>query len=85
MPISQIRNLKIHYQSRGLGELLLLIMGYRGSGYMWGEELLAPLSRYFRVITFDNRGTGKSDKPNAPYTLPMMADDAVGLLVPCQD
>jgi pimeloyl-ACP methyl ester carboxylesterase len=47
---------------------------------MWGEELLDPLSRYFRVITFDNRGTGKSDKPNAPYTLPMMADDAVGLL-----
>jgi pimeloyl-ACP methyl ester carboxylesterase len=80
MPISQIRNLKIHYQIRGLGEPLLLIMGYRGSGYMWGEELLDPLSRYFRVITFDNRGTGKSDKPNAPYTLPMMADDAVGLL-----
>ena len=80
MPIAQIHNLKIHYQTRGVGEPLLLIMGYRGSGYMWGEALLAPLSQYFRVITFDNRGTGKSDKPNAPYTLAMMADDAVGLL-----
>jgi len=80
MPISQIRNLKIHYQVRGCGEALLLIMGYRGSGYMWGDEFVAPLSRSFRVITFDNRGTGKSDKPNAPYTLAMMADDAVGLL-----
>ena len=80
MPISQIRGLKIHYRVHGHGDPLLLIMGYRGSGYMWGEELLAPLSRHFSVITFDNRGTGKSDKPNMPYTLPMMADDAAGLL-----
>ena len=28
MPISQIRNLKIHYQARGVGEPLLLIMGF---------------------------------------------------------
>lgn len=80
MPMAKIGDLTIHYQVRGLGEPLLLIMGYRGSGYMWGEELLTPLARYFRVITFDNRGTGKSDKPNAVYTLPMMAEDAAGLL-----
>lgn len=80
MPVAKIGKLNIHYQVRGLGEPLLLIMGYRGSGFMWGDDLLALLSRYFRVITFDNRGTGKSDKPNAVYTLPMMADDAAGLL-----
>jgi pimeloyl-ACP methyl ester carboxylesterase len=80
MPIAQIGDLKIHYQVRGLGDPLLLIMGYRGSGYMWGDEFLFPLSRYFSVITFDNRGTGKSDKPNAVYTIPMMAGDAAGLL-----
>ena len=80
MPVAKIGNLKIHYHVRGLGEPLLLIMGYRGSGYMWGDDFIARLSRYFRVITFDNRGTGKSDKPNAVYTLPMMADDAAGLL-----
>ena len=80
MPVAKIGDLNIHYQIRGHGEPLLLIIGYRGSGFMWGEELLAPLSRYFQVITFDNRGTGKSDKPNAVYTIPMMADDAAGLL-----
>jgi pimeloyl-ACP methyl ester carboxylesterase len=80
MPVARIGDLNIHYQVWGLGDPLLLIMGYRGSGYMWGEELIAPLSRYFRVITFDNRGTGKSDKPNTIYTIPMMADDAAGLL-----
>ncbi len=80
MPMAEIGDLNIHYQVRGLGEPLLLIMGYRGSGFMWGEELIVPLSRYFQVITFDNRGTGKSDKPNAVYTIPMMADDAAGLI-----
>jgi pimeloyl-ACP methyl ester carboxylesterase len=80
MPVAQIGDLNIHYQVRGFGDPILLIMGYRGSSYMWGETLLEPLSRYFQVITFDNRGTGNSDKPNAVYTLPMMADDAAGLL-----
>ncbi len=80
MPMAKISDLNIHYEVRGLGEPLLLIMGYRGSGYMWGDELLAPLSRFFQVITFDNRGTGDSDKPNSVYTLPMMAEDAAGLL-----
>jgi pimeloyl-ACP methyl ester carboxylesterase len=80
MPVAQIGDLNIHYQVRGFGDPILLIMGYRGSSSMWGEALLEPLSRYFQVITFDNRGTGNSDKPNAIYTIPMMADDAAGLL-----
>ena len=80
MPMAKVGDLNIHYEVRGQGELLLLIMGYRGNGSMWGEELLQPLSRYFQVITFDNRGTGESDKPNAVYTIPMMADDAADLL-----
>ena len=32
-----------------------------------GPELVTDLARTFRVITFDNRGTGQSDKPDAPY------------------
>jgi pimeloyl-ACP methyl ester carboxylesterase len=80
MPMTKIGDVNLHYQVQGVGDPLLLIMGYRGSSYMWGEELLQLLSRDFQVIIFDNRGTGKSDKPNAIYTIPMMADDAAGLL-----
>ncbi|MGH2587722.1 MAG: alpha/beta fold hydrolase, partial [Dehalococcoidia bacterium] len=43
-------------------------------------ELLDGLARSFRVITFDNRGTGLSDKPEAPTTIAQMADDVAGLL-----
>ena len=80
MPTARIGNITIHYTPQGQGEPLLLIMGYRGSGFMWGEELITPLARHFQVISFDNRGTGLSDKPDSLYTIPMMADDAAGLL-----
>ena len=80
MPTARIGDIHIHYDTRGQGEPLLLIMGYRGSGLMWGEEFLTLLSRYFQVIYFDNRGTGLSDKPDTLYTIPIMADDAAGLL-----
>jgi pimeloyl-ACP methyl ester carboxylesterase len=71
----------IHYETYGQGEPLLLIMGYRGSGFMWGEDFITRLAGHFQVIAFDNRGTGLSDKPATLYTIPMMADDAAGLLL----
>lgn len=80
MPTAQIGDILIHYQIQGQGDPLLLIMGYRGSGFMWGEDLITLLARHFQVIFFDNRGTGLSDKPETLYTIPMMADDAAGLL-----
>src|SRR2546428_8240959 len=84
MPTARLGDIHIHYDTRGQGEPLLLIMGYRGSGLMWGEEFITLLSRFFQVIYFDNRGTGLSDKPETLYTIPIMADDAAGLLLhPC--
>lgn len=80
MPMARIGALNMHYHIVGQGAPLVLIMGYRGSSHMWGEALLRALSHYFQVLTFDNRGTGQSDKPNTVYTIPMMADDAAGLL-----
>lgn len=80
MPMARLKDITIHYEIQGHGEPLLLIMGYRGSGFMWGEELLDLLASTFQVITFDNRGTGLSDKPDMAYTIATMADDAAGLL-----
>jgi 3-oxoadipate enol-lactonase len=79
MPTAKVGDINIYYEVHGDGEPLLLIMGYGAYSAQWAA-LIPHLSREYRVITFDNRGTGRSDKPDTPYTIKMMAADARGLL-----
>ena len=62
-----------------MGTPLLLIQGL---GYgRWGWDPVVPgLAERYRVLTFDNRGIGESDKPAGPYTAREMADDALQVL-----
>jgi 3-oxoadipate enol-lactonase len=80
MAEANLRDIKIHFDVYGDGEPLLMIMGLGASSAVWDPALVKELSRKFGVITFDNRGTGRSDKPDAPYSIEMFADDAAGLL-----
>jgi len=80
MPKTQVGEVILNYDVAGKGEPLLLIMGLGASSAQWDPELITELARAFRTITFDNRGTGQSDKPDAPYSIEMFADDAAGLL-----
>ncbi len=79
MPTARVGDLNLHYEVHGEGEPLLLIMGYGASSAWWYLQT-AALSQEYKVIVFDNRGTGLSDKPDVPCTMQMMADDAAGLL-----
>jgi len=54
-------------------------MGY-GADIGWWFRQIPALSREYRVVAFDNRGVGRSDKPDIPYTMEMMAGDVAGLL-----
>ena len=46
---------------------------------MW-EPQMGPLIKSFRVLRYDTRGHGKTEAPQGPYSLEMLADDALGLL-----
>ena len=54
-------------------------MGY-GSNCCYWFAIRDRLAREHRVIVFDNRGTGRSDKPDIPYTKDMLLGDIVGVL-----
>ena len=71
---------RIHYEERGSGEPLVLIMGLGAAGSLW-EEHVAAYEQHFCCIIMDNRGAGESDKPDGPYTTKAMADDTAGLLM----
>jgi len=71
--------IKICYNSDGSGEPLVLIGGFGMTQGFWNLQVPALTAR-FRVITFDNRGAGKSTVPTTPFTLADMASDTVGLM-----
>ena len=79
MALALINGITMEYEERGAGPPLVLIYGYGGSRRQWSEDFLDYLARDFRVITFDNRGTGGSSKPDAPWTMADFAADSVGL------
>jgi 3-oxoadipate enol-lactonase len=72
---------RLHYElfGRGDGEPVLLIQGLGVDARGWMMQRAAIGSRY-RGIAFDNRGTGRSDKPPGPYSILQMADDACRVL-----
>ncbi|MEX0800931.1 MAG: alpha/beta fold hydrolase [Dehalococcoidia bacterium] len=80
MPTAKVGDVNLEYYVEGEGPPLLMIMGLGGQARSWGEPALDEMRKRFQVIRFSNRGTGASDKPEAPVTIRMMADDAAGLL-----
>ncbi|MGH7934698.1 MAG: alpha/beta fold hydrolase [Candidatus Binataceae bacterium] len=78
MPKIKAGKIDINYDTFGQGEPLLLIMGFGMPGAAWAPVL--PFLAGFKCIYFDNRGTGNTDKPEGPYTIPDMAEDASNLL-----
>ena len=79
MPLARLNGIHISYQVEGEGEPLVMIMGFTASRIGWMPQRRF-FKKYCRVITFDNRGVGKSDKPPGPYSTRMMADDVVKLM-----
>ena len=78
--VARVNGINIAHRVRGNGPPLVLIMGYRLSSAAWPTRFIEALADEFTVVTFDNRGTGQSDKPVDGYALANMARDLAGLL-----
>ena len=72
---------RLHYEAFGRRDrpAVLMIQGLGADKHGWDMQRFA-LARSYRVIAFDNRGAGRSDKPFGPYSLEQMAEDAVAVL-----
>ena len=79
MPIITANGIKINYKVEGSGEPLVMIMGFSSPRSGWASQI-PFFKKHFKVVTFDNRGVGKSDKPEGPYSIRMLADDTVKLM-----
>jgi 3-oxoadipate enol-lactonase len=79
MPVVKIGDIKIAYTERGKGEAVVLIMGLGAVKESWFMNI-PTLSKYYRVVTFNSRGVGKTDRSGEAYTMSRMAEDTVSLL-----
>ena len=76
---AEINGIKICYEMQGEGDPVILVHGFGSKKETWIAQF-KPLSEHFKVIRFDNRGAGKSDRPKEKYTMELFADDIAGLM-----
>jgi pimeloyl-ACP methyl ester carboxylesterase len=81
MPITDRAGHRIHYEIYGSPEAppVLLIMGLGLSSRAW-DRLPELLAAHFRVLVFDNRGTGRSGHAGWAFHMRDLADDAAAVL-----
>jgi 3-oxoadipate enol-lactonase len=76
---AEASGVRIAWERRGAGEPLLLIHGLGYARWGW-EPVVNGLAQSHEVVLFDNRGIGESDAPVGPYSVRLMAEDAVAVL-----
>lgn len=79
MPTAHINGADIWYQLVGSGPNLVQIGG-AVSGHEGYATVTEAMSEHFRVLDYDHRGYGFSDRPDQKYTLATWSEDLVGLL-----
>lgn len=79
MPTTECHDITLYYEIHGSGFPVLFISGL-GAG-TWAWEPQAPyFSRSYQMISFDNRGAGRTSTPPGPYSIEQMALDSIRLM-----
>ena len=72
---------KLHYEVYGSGEPTVLLLPTWSIIYSRHWKMQIPyLARHCRVVTFDGRGNGRSDRPEAGYDEREFAADALAVM-----
>lgn len=81
MPTVHVNDIDLHYALEGEGpETVVLVNGLADDRETWAYQVPALLEAGHRVLTFDNRGIGRSSKPVGPYTSDLLASDTKALV-----
>jgi len=80
VPIAKLADVEIYYEQKGEGEPVLLAPPSWWPCETWNVGVVPALSRRYRTVIFDPRGTGFSSKPDHGYTIRQFADDTIALL-----
>ncbi len=79
MQRARVNGVELVYEIHGTGEPLVLIHGAQSDRSIF-SGMLTDFTDQFEVLTFDQRGSGQSEKPDVEYTMGMIADDTAALM-----
>ena len=82
MPRARVHDIELYYErgGRASGPPVLLISGTGGDLRQEPSILESPLAATFDLLAYDQRGLGRSDKPDVAYSMADYGRDAAGLL-----
>ena len=76
---TKINGISLNYELHGVGEPITFIHGLGDNLNIWVNQV--PIfSQDYRVLTYDVRGFGRSDKPPGSYTVEAFAQELCSLL-----
>ena len=67
----------------GKGRPVVLIHGWPLSALAWEPQVAVLQAAGYRVVAYDRRGFGRSDKPESSYSYDVLADDLEGVMEQC--
>ncbi len=79
MPHIERDGVKVYYESYGQGTPIVFLHPFSTNGYIWAYQLFA-FAQNHRCIVVDQRGHGRSDKPEKGYAIGELAADVAAIL-----
>jgi pimeloyl-ACP methyl ester carboxylesterase len=81
MPMVNVRDTKLYYETAGEGDVPLLIIHGAGAGAWIWEEQLKRLSSDFTCVVYDRRGHSRSEPGTETVSYQTHVEDAAALIV----
>jgi 3-oxoadipate enol-lactonase len=82
MPLADLNATTLNYRFDGpeQGVVVMLSNSLAADITMWDSQIPALIGAGYKVLRYDSRGHGQSAVPSGPYSIDLLAQDAIGLL-----
>ncbi|GEN35420.1 alpha/beta fold hydrolase [Aneurinibacillus danicus] len=77
--LTQVNDLQVNYEVKGTGDVVVFVHGLGGSLNIWNSQVNV-CSRYYKTITYDLRGSGRTEISTPEYSINQFVEDLKDLL-----
>lgn len=75
---AKLDDIELYYELHGKGDPIIFIHGWADDCSVW-NHYIESFARKYKVIVYDHRGHGRSDKPEGNYSIKTLANDLYAL------